>query len=432
MSVAAPSSQDADIARPTLTPIEKILLDDIKAAGPISFARYMQMCLSHLTEGYYMKDTHSVFGARGDFITSPEISQVFGELVAIWLLSQWLATGGARPIRLVELGPGRGTLMQDILRVLAHFPASRAAVQEVHLVETSPAMQRRQEERLGPTVHAHGWTLRWHCALEDVPRDATRFTMIVAHEFFDALPFHLLQRTEQGWQEVMVAAAPNPTTAPGTTPSNISKTRFRQVLSPSPTPMSTVLGASSPRFKILPTGARIEVSPAAHKVARRIGELVRHADGEGSTATGCALIVDYGADKAFGSSFRAFKDHQIVDVFHRPGECDLTANVDFAYLREAATEHALSLGPITQAAFLLRQGLQARVDALKRAASSADRQREIEAAAGRLADLAGMGSQYKVMGMIALRNQKPRAEEAWPFVDVDEGAVGREKQKHDR
>ncbi|KAI0749705.1 S-adenosyl-L-methionine-dependent methyltransferase [Daedaleopsis nitida] len=414
----------------SMTEVEKLLLDTIKATGPISFATYMQMCLSHPTTGYYMNFAHPVFGSQGDFITSPEISQVFGELLGIWMLSQWMYAGASRKIRLVELGPGRGTLMHDVLRVFSQFAAARSATKEIHLVETSPSMRSAQQTKLGSIAQANGWNLTWHDSVDGVPHDDRMFTLVLAHEFFDALPFHLLQKTQQGWQEVLIASGPDPAASLVLRPAANSSldfsmkpptnrpVRFRQVLSPAPTGSSTLLGLSSPRFQQLPLHSRVEVSPAAFKTARQIGELLQDKGSDGARSAGSALIVDYGGDKVYGNSFRAFKNHNIVDVFHRPGECDLTVNVDFAYLREAAADLAAHLGPVSQATFLQRMGLQARVSALKAAATDEERRKQIEQAANRLVDPTGMGSQYQFMALTGKRTQELKEEELWPFVAV--------------
>ncbi|KAI0701907.1 S-adenosyl-L-methionine-dependent methyltransferase [Cerioporus squamosus] len=415
-----------------VTAVEKILLDTIKATGPISYATYMQMCLSHPSAGYYMNPSNAVIGSRGDFITSPEISQVFGELLGVWLLSQWMLAGQARKIRFVELGPGRGTLMHDMLRVFSQFPAARSVVEEIHLVETSPAMRSAQEAKLGPLAQSNGWNLTWRDAIDDIPHDASKFTLVVAHEFFDALPFHLLQKTEQGWRELLIASGPDPAAptplrgaaGPSLDFSSVSPTktlaaRLRQVLSSTPTASSTLLGLSSPRFQKLPVGSRVEVSPASFKIARQVAELLHEEGSDGVRSAGSALIVDYGSDRAYGNSFRAFKYHKIVDVFYRPGECDLTVNVDFAYLQEAVTDLASHHGPIPQALFLHRMGLQARVNALKASAED-KRKKQIEDAASRLVDPTGMGSQYKVMALMGKRKAEPTEEERWPFVDLRE------------
>ncbi|KAI0671441.1 DUF185-domain-containing protein [Trametes maxima] len=415
------------------TEVEKILLDTIKATGPISFATYMQMCLSHPTAGYYMQASKPVIGRDGDFITSPEISQVFGELLAIWLLSQWQSLGSTRKIRLVELGPGRGTLMHDVLRTLAQFPSARAATTEIHLVETSLTMRTAQEKKLSSLAQAHGWKLHWDDSIDDIQSDTSKYTLVLAHEFFDALPFHLLQKTHQGWQEVLLASGPDPAApivlrpdegrpsldfSPTTSISN-SAARFRQVLSPAPTPSSTLLGLSSPRYQTLPVGSRIEVSPASFKIARRIAELLYDAETEGSQSAGSALIIDYGGDKAYGNSFRAFKNHKIVDPFHLPGQCDLTVNVDFAYLKEATADLVMHHGPISQQAFLIRMALQSRVDALKAAAKDEERSKQIDQAALRLIDPAGMGTQYQIMGISGRKTDADKLTmvERWPFIE---------------
>ncbi|EMD34005.1 hypothetical protein CERSUDRAFT_141431 [Gelatoporia subvermispora B] len=392
----------------------------------------MQMCLSHPIEGYYMKSSNPIFGTRGDFITSPEISQVFGELVGIWFLSQWMHHGKSRGIRLVELGPGRGTLMSDILRVMWQFPAARAAVKAIHLVETSPHLRTAQEATLRPLTAKKEWCpeLNWHSSVDEISHDSDLFTVVVAHEFFDALPFQLVEKTPHGWREILLTSSlpdlllPSGTESvsasldvpPSTILSKSTGSRFRQVLSPTSTASATLLGLSSPRFEKMPVGSRIEVSPASFKIMRQIGELVQTSESAGAAPAGCALIVDYGGEKAYGSSFRAFKEHKIVDVFHRPGECDLTVNVDFAYLKEAVSGLARPHGPVSQATFLTRMGLASRVSALIANAKSEDRKAEIQQAAQRLVDLTGMGSQYQVMCLTGSTQQEPTAEERWPFV----------------
>ncbi|ETW83288.1 hypothetical protein HETIRDRAFT_316531 [Heterobasidion irregulare TC 32-1] len=398
-----------------VTPVEKIISDTVKANGPISFAQYIQLCLSHPTEGYYMNPLNAVFGSKGDFVTSPEISQVFGELVGIWFLSQYIETAAGKDIRLVELGPGRGTLMDDILRTLAQFPASRSVRKHVHLVETSSSLRKIQEQKLVRWDEAHNIHLSWHDSIDDIPATSgsDSYTILVAHEFFDALPMHLIEKTQKGWQEVLITSAHD----------SSSKTILRPLsptLSAAPSPVSTLLGSSSTRFSSLPIGSRIEVSPAGFQISRKVGELIGGKSNIGSR--GSALIIDYGADKAFGNSFRAFKDHKIVDPFHLPGKCDLTANVDFAYLKEAMSGVATVHGPLTQNAFLTRMGLDARVAALQRSAQTDERRQEIGSAAKRLVDLTGMGKEYMVLGVTSTEGQ------VWPFVN-DESMPAIEEKK---
>ncbi|KAK1220837.1 hypothetical protein PQX77_016357 [Marasmius sp. AFHP31] len=429
-SVATPST--------SVTPIEDLLLKNVQVTGPMSFATYMQFCLSHPTEGYYMKESNAVFGPKGDFITSPDISQVFGELIAIWFLSQWQVAGAPSKIRLVELGPGRAALMADVLRVISQLTKPLKTEVEVDLVETSSSMRAMQEARLGE----QGWDIHWHDSLDSISPSSEAYTMLVAHEFFDALPFHVLKRTEEGWHEVLIASntpTPSPesettttatsepeaqgtsSTPPTSSPTPSSPTpspRFNHVLTPAPTPISTVLGNSSPRFRSLPINSFLEVSPVSFKIAYKIAELLSVRERNG-TLGGCGLIIDYGGDTCFDNSRRAFKDHEIVDFFHRPGECDLTANVDFAYLREAMRALGtwivpLSLAgdltdketfsvpvykPLPQGHFLQAMGLKERlVKLLEKNRGDPEKAKRIEEAALRLVSPSGMGSQYSVMG----------------------------------
>ncbi|KAF5326818.1 hypothetical protein D9619_004457 [Psilocybe cf. subviscida] len=405
------------------TVVEKYLLDHIKALGPLSFATYMQQCLSHPTHGYYTNPENKVFGARGDFITSPEISQVFGELAAVWLLSQHELAGKPSRIRLVELGPGKGTLMADILRVVQHFLPGKDI--NVHLVETSEAMRETQRESLANS----NATLHWHSAIKEIPNSASEYTMLIAHEFFDALPVHIFQKSDTGhWHEILVDASESEAVADdAASESSPPKTSsFRYVLSPQPSTISTILSMSSPRFKDLPAGATIEVSPNSFRIARKVGELLASSQptpNSGNTSIGGAgLIVDYGGDRHFDNSFRAFKNHKMVDVFHEPGNCDITANVDFAYLKESMTDLVATHGPMSQQSFLEGLGLQLRVEALVRNAASDEQREQIRGAVKRLTDPNGMGGEYQVLGITSrgssegIGPSQSQPQSTWPFV----------------
>ncbi|KAF9478849.1 DUF185-domain-containing protein [Pholiota conissans] len=392
----------------------------------------MQQCLSHPTRGYYMNPENSVFGAEGDFITSPEITQMFGELIAVWLISQYHALGKELPLRIVELGPGKGTLMGDILRVVLQFIPKRTI--NVHLVETSLSMRATQKAHLEsanhPNVHLH-----WHNSINDLSSSSTEYTMLVAHEFFDALPIHILKKAENNtWHEVLVAstaeekpqtesdsAESNATSQPAASTSE-STSSFRYVLAPQPTPISTVLGLSSPRFNELPTGSTLEVSPTSFRIARKVGELLATGSAEEELSIGGAgLIIDYGANHAFDNSLRAFQNHKIVDPFHAPGTADLTANVDFAYLSEAMADLVATHGPLDQRDFLHGMGLPIRLQGLmQRAATQAERER-LWGAAFRLVDKEGMGGQYRVLGVTGRRAAEGESGvegggPVWPFV----------------
>ncbi|KAF8968058.1 S-adenosyl-L-methionine-dependent methyltransferase [Flammula alnicola] len=403
-----------------MTVIEQHLLDRIKLTGPLPFATYMQQCLSHPTHGYYMNPENRVFGSRGDFITSPEISQMFGELVAVWLLSQYEIAGKQSSLRFIELGPGKGTLMGDILRARKHI--------NVHLVETSPSMRATQQAYLTsisnerPHVHLH-----WHNSINEIPTSSSEYTMLVAHEFFDALPIHILQvyfpgilaaicsnfaqqKAETGqWHEVLVASNIDQETTSNDDSNGSNETEkatpapsFRRVLAPQPSAISTVLGHSSPRFQELPAGSSLEP------------------EDEKPSLGGSGLIIDYGGNNAFGYSFRAFKSHNIVDVFHEPGNCDLTANVDFAYLKEAMGDLVTTHGPMPQGTFLKEMGLPLRLQGLLKTAKTEERREEIRGAAVRLVDPLGMGKEYQVLGITSEppSPKTPEARATWPFVDT--------------
>lgn len=385
-----------------------------------------------------MNPSNPVLGYQGDFITSPEISQVFGELIGIWLLSQWANAGSPPNIRLVELGPGRGTLIDDILRVLSRLLPSHGPI-DVHLVETSQALRAIQAQTLESSKR--NIDFQFHHSISDVPHSPAQYTMLIAHEFFDALPIHILQRKETGWHEVLINTQPSISISTQTTSTNSNSQVIPQlcrVLSPAPTTSSTLLGLSSPRFRSLPIGALIEVSSAAFKLAHQVGQLVSgrkepeplvgrktmDLKPKSTGVGGCGLIIDYGGSQVHGNSFRAFKQHKIVDVFHRPGECDLTANVDFAYLKEAMSDLVTTHGPITQRSFLERMGISVRVDALAQSASSETRRAAIRDSAKRLTDQLGMGEEYKVLGMTSAGQMEGLATaEVWPFEVREERKV---------
>ncbi|KAN0134488.1 S-adenosyl-L-methionine-dependent methyltransferase [Lactarius tabidus] len=400
----------------SVTTVEKILLDTITANGPVSYVTYMQLCLSHPTEGYYMNPANAVIGAWGDFITNPEISQAFGEL-----LSQYLNTRVKHDIQLVELGPGKGTLMDDILQTLLQLFHSHASIKHVHLVESSLSLHAIQQKKLESWDGKNGLRIHWHNSIDDVPAANDICTMLVAHKFFDVLPFHLIEKTHQGWKEVLLTSAHDPaaktiikpsssaSAVPSLDPSaSTPKTCFRPVLAPEPTPVSMLLGASSPCFASLPISTRIEVSAALFQTAHKQGTLVSQGAG------GSVLVVDYGADHAVGNSFCAFKGHALADPFDCPGQADLTTNINFAYLTEVLKGTVMAHGPLLQHSFLLQMGLGTRVSALQRAAASPER--GLAEAATRLVDSVGMGKEYKVMGLTGGTVCTADAEGVWPFV----------------
>ncbi len=316
------------------------LRSDIVHDGPIPVALWMARCNAH----YYA--TRDPLGVAGDFTTAPEISQMFGELAGACLADVW-HRAGAPQVRLVELGPGRGTLMADLLRATGR--AGLAA--PVHFVETSPALRAAQAAR------APGAT--WHDDLASVPGDLP--LLLVANEFFDALPVRQLVRAPDGWRERCVGAGFVP-----------------------------VLGKPVPLGLDAPPGTVVETSPAATAIAAEIGARLRDRGG-------AALIIDYGyAGPAAGDTLQAVRAHEFADPFADPGEVDLTCHVDFTAL--AAAAGVASHGPVGQGAWLRALGIAARAAALKARATPAQGE-DIDAAVARLTGDEAMGQLFKVMAL---------------------------------
>jgi SAM-dependent MidA family methyltransferase len=340
------------------SPLFAALRDEILASGPIGLDRYMGLCLGHPVHGYYR--TRDPLGSRGDFITAPEISQMFGELIGIWIAASWAAMGAPADLALVELGPGRGTLMQDALRALSRAaPDLRPAL---HLVETSPVLRAEQESRLSAAAPT------WHASIETLPSGPT---LVIANEFFDALPVRQFQRAERGWFERLVGLS-----ADG------NALAFGLAAEP-----DTRISASGP------TGVLMTLPGAALEAVRSLARRV-------VADRGAVLLVDYGHVRpGFGDSLQALRGHAFVSPLATPGEADLTTHVDFAALGRAASgEGAILHGPVDQRDFLLALGLRARAERLGRDASPVQRD-AILAAATRLTDPArrGMGSLFKAM-----------------------------------
>ncbi len=338
-----------------MTPLGEFILRRIAAQGPMPLSEYMELCLAHPEHGYYR--TRDPLGARGDFTTAPEISQMFGELLGLWVAQVWLDMG--RPeAALVELGPGRGTLMADALRAAGKVPGFLDAV-GVWMVETSPALRREQAERLG------AYAPRWADRLEEVPVGPL---LLLANEFFDALPIRQFARIGGRWRERMVA---------------VSDGR-----------LTLAEGPAVPYDEDASEGAIREVSPASLAVA---GEIGRRLTAHG----GAALIVDYGYDRTpemGGDTFQALAGHAYADPFAAPGEADLTAHVDFAALARAAEAAGAAALPVaTQGALLERLGIVARAQALARA--TPERMEEVVAAQRRLTHPDEMGSLFKALAL---------------------------------
>lgn len=347
-----------------MTALTRLIARRIAASGPMTVAEYMATALGHPEHGYYM--TRDPFGRAGDFITAPEVSQIFGELIGIWCAAVWQMMGRPSRFNLVELGPGRGTLMADALRAVVQAPEFIRAA-KISLVETSPVLRAAQHRTLPDR------DIVWYGSLDEVPEGPL---LLIANEFFDALPVHQLVRTDRGWRERLVGE---------------TNGAFGFLLSAAPSPTAALL---PPGVRDgAPVGAVAEVQPAALGIA---GTLARRIAADG----GAALIVDYGhSQSAPGETLQAVRGHEPVGVLDAPGEVDLTVHVDFAALARAAAVDAVAIwGPCTQGDFLRRMGIAVRAENLAAQATPAQ-SAEIAAGVERLIAGDQMGNLFKVLGL---------------------------------
>jgi len=384
-----------------VTPLGTKIAALIAANGPITIADYMALCLGDPEHGYYM--AREPFGRGGDFVTAPEVSQVFGELIGLWAVATWQAMGAPPSFVLAELGPGRGTLMADILRAVRVRPAFVDAAR-VHLVETSPRLRAAQEAALS------GVAVAWSDTVDALP---ARPLIVIANEFFDAIPIRQYVRQSSGWIERMVglddagwlAFGLRPLEAPP--PSLPHSPSFRRKpesiadLTASPEPQEQRQGSRwTPAFAGVkgpgaPEGQPdiLEISPASTAL---MGALASRIAAEG----GAALVIDYGYEgPAFGDTLQAVRAHAYTDPLAEPGEADLTAHVDFAALARAATEAGARPRPlVTQGEFLRRLGIAARAERLAAGKDAATRA-AIAAAVDRLTAPEAMGDLFKFLAL---------------------------------
>jgi NADH dehydrogenase [ubiquinone] 1 alpha subcomplex assembly factor 7 len=355
--------------------LARLLRRRIASAGPISVAEYMAEALGHPRYGYYT--CRDPLGSDGDFITAPEISQMFGELIGLWCAAVWQAIGGPDPVNLVELGPGRGTLIADGLRAAARTVPEFANALRLHLVETSPVLRDRQRRAVAPVRPR----IRpaWHRSLSSVPRSPA---LMVANEFFDALPVRQYVRATDGWRERMVGLSPD-------------DGRFQFVSGP------VVASDAVPAADAGGEGDLFEVCQDGNATAEAIGERVA-SDG------GAALIIDYGHPRsAPGDTLQAVRRHAFDDVLDRPGEADLTHHVDFEALARAATAAgARPYGPVPQGVFLGRLGIEHRAANLLRSATP-EQAVDIRAALRRLVHPREMGDLFKAFAIARADDPPP-------------------------
>jgi SAM-dependent MidA family methyltransferase len=338
----------------------------IKSSGPMPVWRYMELCLIHPQHGYYV--SRDPLGREGDFTTAPEVSQMFGELLGLWTASVWKSIGSPPMLRLVELGPGRGTMMADALRAIRVLPPLYQSIQ-IHLVEINPVLREKQQATLSGAPN-----ITWHDSIDDVPEGPS---VILANEYFDVLPIHQVVKRETGWHERVVKL----------------DAEGKLVFAAADDPMPRFEVLLPPLVRAAPVGAVFEWRP--DNEIMKIATRVRDQDG-------AALIIDYGHLRSdAGDTFQAIARHSFADPLKNPGQADVTAHVDFQALARAAEDVGARVhGPVTQGEFLKRLGIETRAVTLMGKASpevSAD----ISAALKRLTDSGrgGMGSMFKVLAV---------------------------------
>ena len=341
----------------------------IATSGPISVADYMAACLGDREAGYYT--TREPFGRDGDFITAPEVSQMFGELIGIWCVSEWDALGGPDNIVLCEIGPGRGTLMSDMLRTIGRLAPQMLDHVRVAMVETSPRLAEKQKEKLSDA----GAKIDWFERFSDIPADTANGPLIlVTNELFDAIPFRQFVKVDGRFVERMIALD--------------DKDEFHFV---------SGLGGIDPALLPVghaeaPEGAIFEAAPARTALMQEIASRI-------ATTRGAALNIDYGHLKAgFGDTLQAMLKHGFDDVFANPGIADLTSHVDFDILDKTARASGCKTGTMTQGEFLLAMGLLDRAGRLGTGKNAAF-QEKIRQDVERLAAPDQMGTLFKVLAL---------------------------------
>jgi NADH dehydrogenase [ubiquinone] 1 alpha subcomplex assembly factor 7 len=354
-----------------MTDVVQHLTNLIRADGPITVAEFMRVALTARGDSYYRN--RDPLGAAGDFVTAPEVSQIFGELIGLWCADVWRQLGAPKRFALVELGPGRGTLMKDALRAARIVPGFLESVSVV-LVEVSEALKRVQRDTLSALP------VRWRDRFDDID-DSQGPMIVVANEFFDALPVHQFVRTPGGWAERCVGLDASGKLVFGASPGGAH--------------------AVPETLRDAAVGSVVEIAPARAAVAQAVGERI-------GASGGAMLAIDYGfAGPAVGDTLQAVKAHAYVDVLAEPGAADLTSHVDFTALGGALSEGGARVLPLaTQGNFLNALGAPARIAALKAKATAAQAA-DLDAALHRLTDAQAMGSLFNVLCAVAPASLQP-------------------------
>lgn len=349
-----------------MTPLGNLISARIAAHGPMSIADYMSECLLHPQFGYYAR--RDPFGVDGDFITAPEISQMFGELLGLCLAQTWIDQDSPADFALAELGPGRGTLMADILRATSGIPGFHAAA-SLYLLEASETLRDVQQKSLA------GYSVTWLNNLDELP---ARPLFLVANEFFDALPIRQFTRDKAGWRETHVGLAGSELVFGLSSPAPINELEHR-------------LADSKP-------GDIVEICPNAKPIMETIADRIKN-------HSGAAFIIDYGGWRSLGDTFQAVRNHKPVKPLSEPGDADLTAHVDFEGLAKSACGVSVSK-LIEQGQFLMSLGINERAQALATKLEGKALQSHL-GALHRLTNASEMGTLFKALSIYPTNMSPP-------------------------
>lgn len=406
--------------------LSNLLEETIKTTGPISLSAYMRQCLTHPQFGYYT--TRDPLDSKtGDFITSPEISSVFGEMIGIYFFQLWLSQGLPKEINVIEFGPGKGTLIHDAMSSFNRLNKYDIKINLI-LIETSKVLRKEQHNVLCTSsdpfnTDDNGFNYsvtKWKNDIKWVENESDIETndipnYIIAHEFFDALPIKSFQKTENGWRELLVEHSksvdnnqiklPGAETALDVKNSESFDTEFHLTMTPKETP-SSKLPLLVPRVNSLPVGARIEICPDAEFFIKKMVSLIKN-----DSKKGGVLIIDYGLNEGVpDNTLRGIYKHQFVSPFFKPGEVDLSVNVDFESLKLLSEEFADPIGPVDQGDWLHEIGIGYRIDRLLKAnEDNYNEQEKIYNSYKRLTDKdeKGMGKIYKFFGLLPKGSETP-------------------------
>lgn len=350
-----------------MTPLKRRLIERITVSGPMTVAEYFAACLFDPAQGYYT--TKEPFGRGGDFITAPEVSQMFGELLAVWIVRNWDAMGRPAAFALAEIGPGRGTLMADMMRTLARIEGGAClAGTSVFLIEASPRLAAIQKQKLADAPVTPQW-LATIDALPDLP------LVILGNELFDAIPIRQFVRTKNEWRERMVTVTPD-------------EMDLGFAIGAATLPDAGLAWTASPPRE----GDILEVAPARLALMEGIASRIAASGGAG-------LFIDYGfGAPGFADTLQAMKDHEFDPVLAHPGEADLTSHVDFSALSAVARAQGVFTRFKHQGDFLLKLGLLERAGALGAGKDEATQER-IRSEVERLAGPDQMGDLFKVLAV---------------------------------